>query len=300
MRKVLITGGSVFVSKYIAEYYVSQGDDVYVINRNNHKQVNGVKLIECDRHNLGDRLKNIYFDIVLDVTGYNLLDVKSLTTALNEYGCYIFISSSAVYPETNTQPFIESQEVGVNKIWGEYGINKFKAEKYLLANVKNLYILRPPYLYGKMQNLYREAFVFDCALLDRSFYLPHDGSMKLQFFNVRDLCKVIDYLSVNHPTDKIYNVGNTESVSIMEWVKACYQVTGKKANFCMAKKFENQRDFFPFYEYEYKLNVDKQNSFFTNTVPLIEGLKEEFNWYMQHMDEVKKKNYIEYIDRFLK
>ena len=86
----------------------------------------------------------------------------------------------------------------------------------------------------------------------------------------------------------------------MEWVKACYQVTGKKANFCMAKKFENQRDFFPFYEYEYKLNVDKQNSFFTNTVPLIEGLKEEFNWYMQHMDEVKKKNYIEYIDRFLK
>ncbi len=300
MRKVLITGGSVFVSKYIAEYYVSQGDDVYVINRNNHKQVNGVKLIECDRHNLGDRLKNIYFDIVLDVTGYNLLDVKSLTTALNEYGCYIFISSSAVYPETNTQPFIESQEVGVNKIWGEYGINKFKAEKYLLANVKNLYILRPPYLYGKMQNLYREAFVFDCALLDRSFYLPHDGSMKLQFFNVRDLCKVIDYLIVNHPTDKIYNVGNTESVSIMEWVKACYQVTGKKANFCMAKKFENQRDFFPFYEYEYKLNVDKQNSFFTNTVPLIEGLKEEFNWYMQHMDEVKKKNYIEYIDRFLK
>ena len=36
-----------------------------------------------------------------------------------------------------------------------------------------------------MNNVYREAFVFDCALADRKFYLPKDGSMKLQFFHVK-------------------------------------------------------------------------------------------------------------------
>ena len=38
MKKFLITGGTVFVSRYIAEYYVSKGYEVYVLNRNCKKQ----------------------------------------------------------------------------------------------------------------------------------------------------------------------------------------------------------------------------------------------------------------------
>ena len=38
------------------------------------------------------------------------------------------------------------------------------------------------------RQVYREAFVFDCARADRPFYLPGDGGMKLQFFHVKDLC----------------------------------------------------------------------------------------------------------------
>lgn len=38
MRKILVTGGTVFVSKYVAEYYMSQGDKVYVLNRNTREQ----------------------------------------------------------------------------------------------------------------------------------------------------------------------------------------------------------------------------------------------------------------------
>ena len=33
MKKVLVTGGTVFVSRYIAEYYVAKGDEVYVVKR---------------------------------------------------------------------------------------------------------------------------------------------------------------------------------------------------------------------------------------------------------------------------
>ncbi len=52
MKRILITGGTVFVSRYLAEYYVKKGEDVYVLNRNSRKQPEGVKLIEADRHQL--------------------------------------------------------------------------------------------------------------------------------------------------------------------------------------------------------------------------------------------------------
>ena len=52
MRKILVTGGTVFVSRYIAEYYVSQGDEVYVLNRNTKQQSEGVHLIAADHKDL--------------------------------------------------------------------------------------------------------------------------------------------------------------------------------------------------------------------------------------------------------
>ena len=68
MKKILITGGTVFVSRYAAQYFVDKGYEVYVVNRNSRPQVPGVKLIETDRHDLGDKLKDIYFDVVADIT----------------------------------------------------------------------------------------------------------------------------------------------------------------------------------------------------------------------------------------
>ena len=52
MRKPLITGGTVFVSQYIAKYFVAKGDQVTVLNRNTRPQVPGVRLIQADRHDL--------------------------------------------------------------------------------------------------------------------------------------------------------------------------------------------------------------------------------------------------------
>ena len=70
--------------------------------------------------------------------------------------------------------------------------------------MKDAYILRPPYLYGPMNNVYREAFVFDCALADRKFYLPKDGSMKLQFFHVKDLCRLMEVITVSYTHLDVY------------------------------------------------------------------------------------------------
>ena len=173
MRKILVTGGTVFVSRFIAEHYVAKGDEVYVLNRNTRPQSAAVKLIQADRHAIGDALQGLHFDLVVD-TAYTREDVEDLLNALESYKDYVLISSSAVYPEYAPAPFTEETQLAENVHWGAYGTNKIAAETALMERNPKAYILRPPYLYGPMNNVYREAFVFDCALENRKFYLPQE------------------------------------------------------------------------------------------------------------------------------
>lgn len=292
--KVLVTGGTVFVSRYCAEYFVRQGHEVYVLNRNTRPQSSGVKLIECDRHCIGDRLKKHYFDVVMDITGYNERDVSDLVSALGGYGRYFFISSSAVYPETAPQPFRESQPCGVNIHWGDYGTNKIAAERFLLDNVEKLYIIRPPYLYGKMNNLYREAFVFECAENDLPFYVPGNGEMPLQFFDVNDLCRFIDVLLEKQPDQRVFNVGNPNTHTVSEWVRACYAVLGKEPSLRSVADHDPQR-WFCFRDYAYSLDVSSQQTLMPDLKLLSDGLRESYEWYAAHRGEVRRKDYLSYI-----
>ena len=150
-----------------------------------------------------------------------------------------------------------------------------------------------------MNNVYREAFVFDCALAGRKFYLPKDGEMKLQFFHVRDLCRFIDILLEVKPQQHIFNVGNKEAVSVREWVELCYGAAGKQAEFVNVYKEIEQRNYFSFYDYEYYLDVSAQYELMGSVMPLAEGLKEAFEWYSANNDKVNKRPYVEYIDNTL-
>lgn len=298
--KILIIGGTTFVSKYVAQHFVEKGNDVTVINRGSREQVKGVTLIQRDRTQLGDSLRGKHFDLILDITAYTKEHVQKLVESGVLFDDYIFISSSAVYPETNSQPFSEEQPCGYNSVWGDYGKNKLEAEQYLQENVKNAYILRPPYFYGIYENLYREAFVFDCAMLDRPFYIPQNGDMKLQFFNVCDLCRFIETLIEKHPKNHIFNVGNKDIVTTKEWVQLCYKLVGKDAELINVDKSVSQREYFCFHNYEYVLDVSKQDELIPDTISLAQGLKEEFEWYKDNLDSVYyRKPYIEFIDKNL-
>ena len=297
---ILITGGTVFASRFTAEYFCNNGNNVYVLNRGNNIQSPGVIHIKGDRHNLGDTLKKYHFDAVLDITAYNCDDVKLLTEGLGTFDNYILVSSSAVYPETLKQPFNEQQQCGSNYYWGDYGINKLAAEQYVIKNITHAYIIRPPYLYGPMNNLYRESFVFECAENNLPFYVPKDGKMTLQFFHIRDMCRFIEILLDKQPAESIYNVGNTEIIDINKWVELCYEVLNKKPEIKYIDNSIPQRSYFPFLDYSYVLDVTKQNEFMKDTIPLFDGLRESYEWYKNNRELVRRKPLIEYINKNLK
>lgn len=294
--KILVTGGTSFVSRYTAEHFAKRGDDVYVLNRNSRPQSAGVTLIEGDRTDLGSKLSGKHFDVILDVTAYTGEHVSKLLDSGVTFDDYILVSSSAVYPETNPQPFSEEQPTGKNSIWRDYGTNKIDAEEQLKKRVPDAYILRPPYFYGLYENIYREAFVFDCAALDRPFYLPRKGEMKLQFFNVSDLCRFIEILLEKRPQNKIFNVG-TEPVTVKEWVTLCYKLAGKEPRFVNVERDIEQREYFCFYNYEYVLDITKQNELMPETCSLEDGLREEYEWYIKNPESIYfKRDYMGFID----
>lgn len=295
MRTILVTGGTVFVSRFVANYFAGKGDRVYMLNRNSRPQNPNVTLIEGDRNHLGDKLKDYSFDAVLDITAYTRSDAENLVTALGDFTDYIFISSSAVYPETLPQPFMEEQTCGLNSIWGAYGTNKLEAEEYLRSAVPQAYILRPPYLYGPMQNVYRESFVFECAEAGRTFCIPGDGKMGLQFFHVEDLCRFMEILLDTHPKNRVFNVGNPDTVTIGQWVQICYDAVGAKLE-TIRVEGHPQRSFFPFHDYDYVLDVSKQQALMPVLKPLAEGLMESWEWFQEHRSSVMRKPLLEYID----
>lgn len=298
--KILVMGGSVFVSRYVAQYFVDKGEEVIVVNRNTHEQVEGVTLIKADRHMLGEALAHVHVDVIIDVNAYTKEDVEQLLNAIGSYRTYVLISSSAVYPQTNPMPFHESSQTGYNRFWKEYGMNKIEAEHALLKRDAHAYILRPPYLYGPYNNIYREAFVFDCAMLDRVFYLPQDGKMKLQFFHVHDLCRFIDILVEKKPSQQIFNVGNPDMISIQDWVTMGYEAVGKSVEFVHVAASIEQRKYFSFHPYEYQLDVSAQCQMMSDFIPLKKGLEDSLQWYVKNQEKVIKKPLIEYIDQYLK
>jgi len=300
MKSMLITGGTVFVSRYAAEYFAGRNWHVSVLNRGSRPQSQGVTLIKSDRHALGDILRGKYFDAVLDITAYNCSDVHCLLDALGGFGDYILLSSSAVYPEYTPSPFCEHSPTGENSVWGNYGVDKIAAENALAARFPDGYIIRPPYLYGPMNNLYREAFVFECALADREFFVPGKGDMPLQFFYIEDLCRFMELILEQRPSRHVFNTGNPQSITVRRWAEMCYRAAGKTACIREVHSPIPQRSYFSFYDYAYKLDVAAQCSLMPQLTGMEDGLQRSFEWYASNRDLIIRKPLIEFIDRELR
>ena len=62
-----------------------------------------------------------------------------------------------------------------------------------------------------------------------------------------------------------------------------------------------QRNYFPFYDYDYCLDVTEQYKVLPNVINLRDGLKEDFEWYKNNQNEVlKKTSYFDYIKNNLR
>lgn len=138
--KILLVGGTGVLSTDIRELSVKQGHDVYILNRGKNKNKNNnekVNIIIADIRDIKEtkeKLKDYYFDVVIDFLSFNLEQLKG-TLEIFENRCeqFIFISSATAYRKTQKGEKITEDYKLKNENW-EYANNKRECEEYLKEN----------------------------------------------------------------------------------------------------------------------------------------------------------------------
>lgn len=305
MKRVLVLGGSYFIGRKIVQCLREDGYLVDILNRgSSNENINCNEIIKCDRNDIElmkSKLQGRKYNIIIDVSALNKKQVEILSNSIDYSSVdnHIFISSSAVYDSDNiSAPYSENMQLGRNKYWQDYGTNKIEAEEYLMNFYKdkniNLYILRPPYMYGENNYVKRESMIFHHILNNKPIIVPGDGSTKIQFMYTGDLAKVIiNLINLNNKgVQDIYNVGNNESVTFIDWINYCFAACNKKTDVIMYNYNKNKyvaKDFFPFHDYDNVLDVSKVHNILKEDMDFLEGLKKCYKWYLENKNDIEMK-----------
>jgi nucleoside-diphosphate-sugar epimerase len=206
MAKVLLIGGSKFIGKTILNKLHSQNHDIIVINRGTIASSEylpvGVKHHKVDRNNeeeLRGAIGNESFDIVFDICAITKDHVvKILKVIEGNVQRHVHVSSGSVYDTENVlsvpvdedHPFPELKEDT-----HPYVVSKTEAEIELFQAFNDrqfpMTIVRPTYVYGPDNYVYREAYFFDRIDRERSILLPEKGEGYFDLIHVEDLADLI-------------------------------------------------------------------------------------------------------------
>lgn len=252
MLNILILGGNRFSGRLVTEKLYNQGHNITVLNRTGTAPV-PCKIIQGDRNDeswLKVALRDKFFDCIVDMCLYHLEQAKkSIPIFESRTNRYVFISSIAVYQQSEMFPISENHPAGPWPIYGDYGIEKSKIEHYLSSFEGLSYvILRPTYVIGKDNHHNREGYYFDKILNNEPIDIEGDGKAILSFVFVEDVANIIViFATSNKATKEIYNICNDEFITIKGFIELVSAVIGKSVPLNIVDEmvsFKNEHCFF--------------------------------------------------------
>ncbi|MEQ1757443.1 MAG: 2-amino-4-hydroxy-6-hydroxymethyldihydropteridine diphosphokinase [Vicinamibacterales bacterium] len=264
-KRVLVLGGSYFIGRTLVERLQADGHDVSVLNRGS-RVVPGVGQLVANRDRpdeMARALTGASFDWVMDMSCYTAEQAAGARTALGgRFGTWLYLSTAAVYPGGSDVPFSED-DVGPGREWEEYGWNKLGAERELVHQAdagQQLVIVRPPYVYGPLNTLPREKWLWARMLQGRHIWMPRQGSTRLHFVHVADLVDAM-VLTTSRATApvSIFNVAQRETPTILEYLTLLGEIAGVAPRLYEVDSAAleiDPRSFFPFRDFQCLLNTD--------------------------------------------
>ncbi|SHJ98695.1 Nucleoside-diphosphate-sugar epimerase [Clostridium cavendishii DSM 21758] len=290
--KVLVMGGSKFVSESIAKKLIELDYEVHILTRGKESidYTGYARHLICDRHDKNKLTELLYgteYDYVFDINGYTKSDIQILIGALNKSKIkrYVYCSSASVYIEKNT-PLTEESEKVENDKFGKYGLDKKEAENYLVELYNRdgfpITIFRPSYIYGEGNNKFREAYIFKCLEEGRVIPIPESNN-KIQFIHIEDLTKAfISSINLDKAIGEVYNLSNEESYNIEEYIDVIKNAIFKNGEISKIKdKTIDVRSYFPFADANVMLSIEKlkDHGLRTPKITLERGIERAYKWY---------------------
>jgi 2'-hydroxyisoflavone reductase len=303
----LVIGGTQFIGRQLVADLLKAGHAVTVLHRRpKHDLGRRVKNITADRNDpqaVKTALAGTKFEVVFD----NVYDWDRGTTAAQVEGTvraignrlhrYIFMSSVAAYGDGLNHH--EGDALAPDDAPDLYTRNKAMSERALFRLHQRIGLpvvtLRPPYIYGPENPIYREAYFWDRLRANRSLILPGDGRRLMQFVYVKDLVKA-SLRAMDEPAaiGHAFNVANARPLSQMEVVEALAKVCRKSVNFVrIPRKYIQRAGGNPMGPKLYfgvyldmppitQVTAKAQRVLKFKPIDFTAGLKETYRWYLRH------------------
>ena len=194
----------------------------------------------------------------------------------------VYASSSSVYGNNEKIPFEESDRT--DNPQSIYAASK-KANE-LMAHVYSSQMgipttgLRFFTVYGPWGRPDMAPFLFMKSVLEgKTIKIFNHGNLSRDFSYIDDIVKGIVKVIESNPSGgeyKIYNIGNSSPVKLMDFVETIENVTGKKA----VKEFVDMQQGDVYITYANTASIEKDFGFKPCT-PLKYGIEEFYKWYME-------------------
>jgi 2'-hydroxyisoflavone reductase len=197
--KVLILGGTVFLSRAVAAHARDQGHDVICAARGvSGKPPDGVRFLRIDRA-LPDGLAplaGLHFDAIVDVARQSVTQVRAAVRALGQRSAHwTYVSSRSVYAEkatpgqTSTTTLVDAADDATDELDpGNYGQLKVAAERCVLdALGEKAFIPRPGLIVGPGDASDRYGYWPARMSRGGEVLCPGDPDTPVQWIDVGDL-----------------------------------------------------------------------------------------------------------------
>jgi nucleoside-diphosphate-sugar epimerase len=300
--RVLVTGGSEFISLHVVRSLLRDGHEVTALNRGrrNDRLPPGVRVIVADRKDregLKARLAGERFDAVMDLA-YAPTTGDDVAALLDASGPglkhVLFCSTGRVYDHTLPIPYDE--ETPRSLYWGEYARNKIAAEDVLAERSRRdglpVTILRPTHVIGPLNTRNNETFFFDRILSGRPVLVPGNGGWLRQFGHVEDLADSFTAALGNPKAfGRAYNVTGEEVITQVGFVELIAELLERQVELqhfdpAILKRFEKPGPVFG-----QNLVYDCHAVYTTSRLraelgvrpryTLASGLEQTFEWYLK-------------------
>jgi len=270
MSTILVTGGAGFIGSHLCEHLLNDRGKVICLDnfdsfydpnikiknveRMTNKFTDLFELVTGDVRN-PEHLKGIFqktkVDFVVHLAAragvrpsiadpllYQDVNIRGtivLLEACKEHGIqnFIFASSSSVYGENQRVPFTE-KDLDIQPI-SPYGATK-RAGELLCYSYHHLYgmniaCLRIFTAYGPRQRPEMAIHKFT-RLIDQGEKIPifGDGSSRRDYTYIYDLIDGILGVIRHHKGFEVYNLGESQTTSLIELIRLIEEAFGKKAN----------------------------------------------------------------------
>lgn len=303
--ETLVIGGTRFVGLHLVWELVRRGHEVTVLDRGQTPAClpEGTKRIYCDRKDtaaLEDCLAHKQYDVVFDIMAYLPGDTAPLVRIFDgRIERFVHVSTASVYRQVYVYPWKEHFAKVSSVTEGEYAPNKQRIEEILFeAHSKSGFpvcIVRPGYIYGPHNSVYRESSFFDRVVKGRPVLIPGDGSQLIQFGYVDDLARLLILAAEKHEAvGEAFNFAGEYCYTLNDYVEAIFAAAGQRTSvvhFTPQRAGISASDVARVYPYlrQNHLVIDIAKSQYvlgyTEQVGLKQGLSEAFKWFtMSHIE----------------